>query len=448
MTSTDLYRDHLAALDRWLADSLERAGRRGVSLDGVLFHAGRERTYHADDNAIAFWSTPHFRRWCPIAGPEHIVLARPGGRVQVVRVRPMDFWFDTSMPPASYWESVVDLSEAESFEKAAESLGSLERIAYVGDAPEAAQAVGIDADRIEPAELMAPLDWYRAYKTPWEVALTEVAVRRAASGHLAGLEMFRAGATEREIHWAFLEGSDQIEREVPFNTIVALEEKGAVLHYERKRGPEAAPGRTLLLDAGASFEGYASDLTRTWVGEGADPVFKELVEGVDALEQELVAMVAPGVPYPDIHQAAHRGVAQILQRTGVVKVSADEAMERGLTRHFFPHGVGHHLGIQVHDVGGHQAGPDGGEVAPPAEYPLLRTTRPLEAGHLVTIEPGIYFNPVLLDPVRGSDDASAIDWAVVDCLRPFGGVRIEDDVLCTENGARDLSREHLPGPRE
>ena len=111
-----------------------------------------------------------------------------------------------------------------------------------------------------------------------------------------------------------------------------------------------------------------------------------------------------------------------------------------------PHGVGHHIGLQVHDVGGQQAGPKGGKVPPDQEIPYLRTTRVLEPGHVVTIEPGLYFIPILLDPLRAGDEGQAVDWELVDRLIPCGGIRIEDNVVCTADGPRDLSRGHLPGP--
>ena len=226
---------------------------------------------------------------------------------------------------------------------------------------------------------------------------------------------------------------------MPYGTIVAFDAKAAILHYQNKRGTEAAPGRTLLLDAGAAHEGYAADVTRTWTRGDVHPAFLELLRGVDAMERDLVAMVTPGRPYLEIHVEAHRGVARLLAAAGVVETSAEEALERG-------HGVGHHLGLQVHDVGGHQAGPDGGTVPPPAEYPFLRNTRILEPGHLVTIEPGIYFIPTLLDPLRAGDDAAAVDWDLVDELLPLGGVRIEDNVVCTEGEPRDLTRDLVEGP--
>ncbi len=447
MSRQQTYRQHLETLDRYLTEAIASAGRNGTEIRGVLFHAGRARIYHADDRPVPFWTGAHCRRFVPaLAGPEHAVLALPGRKLRVVRVRPRDYWYDTSPPPVSYWEDEVELEEAATFEEAVKHLGALPRIAYVGDSPAAAAEAGISEDLVEPEALMKPLDWYRATKTDFEIVRISVAAESAAAGHLAARQAFDDGASELEIHWAYLRGSGQLEQENPYDSIIALDDKAAILHYQNKRGPEAAPGRTFLIDAGAASEGYAADLTRTWVRPEVDPVFQALLQGVDAIEQDLVAQVTAGRPYLEIHVEAHRRTAELLAATGVVTCGAEEAFDRGVTRTFLPHGVGHHLGLQVHDVGGHQAGPEGGKVPPPDEYPFLRNTRILEPGHVVTIEPGIYFIPMLLEPLRQSDEASLVDWPLVERLTPLGGVRIEDNVVCTADGPVDLSRELLAGP--
>jgi len=454
MSDLDLYRAHLATLDRILGDTLDRAGAKGLATEGVVLHAGRLATYHADDHLIHFQPTPHFRRWVPLDGPEHVVLARPGRTPRVVRVRPRDYWYDTSPPPRAYWEDAVELDEVETFDQVAaalgDALGDPGRLVYLGPAPEAAAKMGIPEDRIEPDAVVLPLDWHRATKTPWEASRLREAARRAADGHRAARDAFLAGGSEREVHWAYLRGSGHIELELPFEMITALDGKAAILHYQHKRGAEAAPGKVMLCDSGAAFEGYASDITRTWTRretEGLDDLFVDLLHGMDRLERRLVEGVRPGRPYLDLHVEAHRLLARLMAETGLIVSSPEEAFERGVTRTFLPHGLGHHLGIQVHDVGGHQAGPEGGSIPPPEEYPALRNTRILEPGHVVTIEPGLYFIEMLLEPLRASDEGKLVDWGVVDRLADHGGIRIEDDVLCTEGEGEDLTRPFLDGPR-
>ncbi len=447
MTDSTLYRRHLDVLDRYLADALARAGRGGLALDGVLFHAGRMGYYHRDDQPFAFRPAPHFVRYVPLAGPEHCVLAQPGQRPRVIRVAPRDFWEELAPPPASYWQSEVDLVEVPSFDAVKGALGvETGRLAYVGNSAEAAGALGIDADRVEPAALLAPLDWYRAYKTDHEIALMTVAARRAADGHRVARKAFESGANELEIHWAYLQATGHVEKDVPFETIVSFDEKTATLHYNGKRTEIPTRRHTFMLDAGAVYDGYASDITRTWVARDADPVFRALLDGVDAFQRDLVALCTAGRPFLDVHVEAHRRTARLLAETKIVR-DAEAAFEQGVTRTFLPHGLGHHLGIQVHDIGGRQQGPDGGSVPPPPEYPFLRNTRTLEPGHVVTVEPGLYFIPMLLDQLKAGPAGALLDWALVARLTPLGGIRIEDDVLVTGSGPRDLTRGLIQGPR-
>ena len=155
-------------------------------------------------------------------------------------------------------------------------------------------------------------------------------------------------------------------------------------------------------------------------------------------------MVQPGHSYVDIHLAAHRKIGAVLIEHGVLKCSIDAAIEKGYTSAFFPHGVGHHLGIQVHDIGGHQKAREGGVLPPPAAHPYLRNTRVMETGQVFTIEPGIYFVQMLLEPFRGNSSAADFNWPLIDALAPLGGIRVEDNVVVTEKGHRNLTREHLP----
>ena len=211
MIDTDLYREHLAVLDRHLTYSLERAAVAGLKLDGVLFHSGRLAEYHADDQMIPFRPTPHFLRWVPENGPESIVLARPGRKPLVIRVRPKDYWYDMSPPDRSFWEEAVDLKEAVSFEDGLKLIGGLENIAWVGSCREAAEAAGVAADLYEPEKLIAPLDWHRGYKSEYEIQQIRRASELSAAGHKAAREKFLAGGYEREIHWAYLAGADHLE---------------------------------------------------------------------------------------------------------------------------------------------------------------------------------------------------------------------------------------------
>jgi len=138
---------------------------------------------------------------------------------------------------------------------------------------------------------------------------------------------------------------------------------------------------------------------------------------------------------------AHRILGDVMQEIGLTNVSGEEALEQGITSVFFPHGIGHLLGLQVHDVGGVMSDVKGEERQRPPGHPYLRLTRMLEPGVVVTVEPGIYFIDSLLTAARNQGKHTLINWDVVDELRPYGGVRIEDNVVTTASGPENMTRD-------
>src|SRR5690606_38562500 len=166
-------------------------------------------------------------------------------------------------------------------------------------------------------------------------------------------------ASEYEIHLAYCAATGHTELELPYDNIVAVNAHGAVLHYQgRDREPVPRDERhSLLIDAGACCAGYACDITRTF--SYRDDGFAELVAAMDDLQQRLCQEVRAGLDYPTLHLAAHRELAALLAEEKLVTCSAQAAVDQGITRRFFPHGLGHFLGLQVHDVGGFQADRDG-----------------------------------------------------------------------------------------
>lgn len=439
-----LYAEHLAQIS---ADA--RAALGACDAAGLVIHAGSQRLYHADDQEVPFRQVPHFTRFAPLEGAEHLLLLPREGSPRLIQVVPEDFWHEPPGPPPTWVSDALELEVVATPKIAREraARGALgrdpERWAYVGNDLQTAAALGLPASAVEPAALLQRLDWDRGVKTRYEVASIREACLRAALGHDAVREGVTRGQSEHLLHLAYLEASGQLGRECPYETIIAWDRHAATLHYPHKQRQEPRPGRTLLIDAGATCHGYASDITRTYLRPGSHPVFHEALLGMVQLQNTLVDTVQPGLPYLVLHEAAFRGVTELLCVLGVLKVGAEEAFERRLAFPFFPHGLGHHLGLQVHDVGGKLSGPTGPPSPPPAEFPWLRTTRQLEAGHVVTIEPGLYFIPLLLNGYREGADAAAFDWELIDALIPSGGIRIEDDVLVTPEGVENLSRAFL-----
>ena len=154
-------------------------------------------------------------------------------------------------------------------------------------------------------------------------------------------------------------------------------------------------------------------------------------------------MVRPGVDYKDIHMQAHRNAGEILQKFGVINVDAETAVKERITSTFFPHGVGHYLGLQVHDVGGFSKNAEGETIPKPEGHPFLRLTRVVEKNHVFTIEPGIYFIDTLLADLKKGNAAKHVNWSKVDSFRKFGGVRIEDDLVVNDGGHENLTRDEF-----
>ena len=164
------------------------------------------------------------------------------------------------------------------------------------------------------------------------------------------------------------------------------------------------------------------------------------------MELAIVDKVEAGVDYRDLHIGAHKMLAEVLVDAELATGDPDTLLSTGVTSAFFPHGLGHLLGIQVHDVGGHQENETGNTIDPPSGHPFLRLTRVLEEDMVLTIEPGLYVIDMLLDELRGSAAEQHVNWDAVDWLRPFGGIRIEDDVRVLAGGRENFTRDAFAQP--
>ena len=435
-TPAQTYANHVATL----TSKYEQILAAGQS---VLIHSGTEHHYFGDDRAIVFQAFGHFAHWLPVNRPDHFVLVRAGDKPRYFQVVPQDFWYDQSLqidadlePAIHEAFDVVRLSSIDDVAKQTE----LTVCDYLGPDPSWAAAQGIAQAKTNAPALLAPLDFARAVKAKYEIDQLRLANQQGLVGHAAAAECFLGGGSEFEIHNAFLQACSLLEYETPYTNIVGLDTNAAVLHYQHKSRTRVPNAQLLLIDAGSRINGYGSDITRTTPSQHCHPVMDSLITGIEALELEIVASVKPGVAYPTLHDQAIAGVASLLVEHGIAKVAKSELIERRLAHAFMPHGVGHLLGIQVHDVGGHQRNASGGRIEPPAHSPALRTTRMLSEDMVFTVEPGLYFIPMLLDPLRTGYAREALNWPLIDELIPSGGIRIEDNIRVTATGAENLTR--------
>jgi Xaa-Pro aminopeptidase len=286
--------------------------------------------------------------------------------------------------------------------------------------------------------LRAGLNHVRREKDAVELERMQAAERATRAGFAAITHLLVAGTSEREL---------QIELEAAFlrngadcpayGTIVGSGPNAAVLHFA-PTGRRLVDGELVLIDAGAEYRGYACDVTRTYaVGGRFTPEQAALHTLVHRALDTATASCAPGTEFSDVHRSAALVIAEGLSDFGLLRGAPETLVESSAVRLFFPHGVGHMVGLGVRDASevlpGREPGPG---------MPRLRVDLPLMAGHVVTIEPGIYFVEALLrDDETRARHRETVDWGRVDRLLGFGGIRIENNVLVTDEGFEVLTGE-------
>jgi len=284
----------------------------------------------------------------------------------------------------------------------------------------------------------------RMRKEKIEVDEIEKMIDTAFIMHTTAMKMARPGVVEREIA-GMIEGI-ALSRCGPVSFPVILTINGQTLH-NHYHGNTLVEGRMLVIDAGCENElHYASDITRTVpVGGKFNARQNGIYEIVLNANLSTIKAVRPGIPFLEIHKLAATEIARGLTTLGIMKGNPDEAVAMGAHTLFFPHGLGHPLGLDVHDLEGmgeNYVGYDN-EIKRSREFGLafLRFGRKLQEGFVMTIEPGIYFIPELIDKWKSENKlASFINYDIVESYRDFGGIRIEDNVLVTDNGCRVLGK--------
>ncbi|MBN2430418.1 MAG: aminopeptidase P family protein [Acidobacteria bacterium] len=284
----------------------------------------------------------------------------------------------------------------------------------------------------------------RAVKTAEEIEQIEQALAVAYDMHTTAMRMAKPGVYEREIagqaEGIALAGGGTVS----FPIICTINGQTLHNHYH---GNELREGRLLIMDAGAETEmGYAADITRTTpVGGKFNARQKEIYEIVLKAINTSIEAIKPGIKYRQVHLHAARIVAEGLKSVGLMMGDPAEAVAQGAHALFFPHGLGHMMGLDVHDMenlGENYVGYDA-DTTRSDQFGLayLRLGRELEPGFVLTVEPGIYFIPALIDQWRKEGKCTQfIDYDKVETYKDFGGIRIEDDVLVTNTGQRVLGK--------
>lgn len=357
--------------------------------------------------------------------------------------------FDPSAPPEQRWVSFVPtVTEAERVwegrtQIAGEPLTSLpawlearrgRRLAGLG-----AALTSVTVDAALSATVREAFRHARRPKDELEVATMRRAVTATAGGFAQLHAALSPGVTERalqiELESGFFRHGGQ---RTGYGTIVGSGPNAAVLHFEPSTRI-VQRGEFVLVDAGAEVDRYTADVTRTYVTGEPDPFQRDLYQVVLAAEQRAISRCVVGAEWKEIHLAAALDLTAGLVDLGLLRGLPANLVEREAHTLFFPHGIGHMVGLGVRDTSGLFPG-RGRDRRPSLQ--TLRMDLPLAAGYLVTVEPGLYFIPALLnDPARRTRFATDVNWERAEQCLALGGVRIEDNILVTTAGPENLTEE-------
>lgn len=430
------------------------AGRLGSGV--VLLPATPPSPRNYTDNVFPHRQNAHLLYYTGLSDPGlFVVLDLDEGReVLYGRPRTMDdvVWCG-EMPSLDDLAAVAGLGEARDIEQLADDLAAAAvrdtKLHYlpVYRAAVAAQLAGLvarDADAVgrgsSPALTRAVAE-QRLVKEDREIAEIEEALGVTRQACLTVMAATRAGLLEADISGILQGVALRRGREQSFLPITTV--RGDVLHNESRHLP-LQDGQLLLVDSGAeSAEGYASDITRTIPVAGRySPEQRDLYQVVLAGQLAAIEDARPGRRFVDLHLRCARVMAQGLCDLGLLRGDPDDLVAAGAHALLFPHGLGHAMGLDVHDMEdlGDIVG-YGKDLSRSAQFGLnfLRLARTLRPGHVFTVEPGLYFIPALIEQwAAEGKHAEFVDYDALQRYKGFGGIRIEDDVLVTAGGARVL----------
>ncbi|PCI71628.1 MAG: Xaa-Pro dipeptidase [Gammaproteobacteria bacterium] len=413
------------------------------NVDTLLIPSGVPLSIYLDDMNYPFKSSFLFRTYLPLTEVADSYLVIPKtGMPTLIYYQPIDFWHTPPSDPNDFWSPHFDIKIITQFEQALEFFpDNKDSTLLLGEHTQLTKKLNVITENNN--SLINKIYWQRAYKSDYEIECLKQANRNATFAHKVAEEQFRLGKSELQIHLAYLEASGVLEHQLPYGNIVALNEHASILHYMECSANNVEQHQSFLIDAGVSFNGYHSDITRTYSYKNDE--FADLVVAMNEMQLSCIDSIKNGQDYCDLHIDAHCKIAEIINQFGFVDMSASAMVESGISGAFFPHGLGHLIGLQVHDVGGQFADETGKPNPPPSEHPFLRSTRKMETSMAFTIEPGLYFIESLLKQYRNSGEnsqhSSLFNWDKIESFMPYGGIRIEDDIIIEENGILNLTRD-------
>jgi Xaa-Pro dipeptidase len=439
---------------RGLAERLRAAGAPEGAV--VLLQGGQQPQEYDTDRELHFYQESFFQYLFGVKEPGFLGAVEVGsGRATLFMPRlPESYavWMGHIQPPEHFREhyAVDDVRYADEI---AAVLGGVKPAALLllegvntdsGNSAQPASFDGIGSFPTDRKTLYPHIVECRVRKSAEEMKLLAWVNAVSSAAHVEVMRRCRPGFKEYQAEALFLHEvyAKAGCRFTAYTCICGCGPHSAVLHYGHQGAPNDGvmrDGDLFLNDSGAEYHGYSADITCTYPVNGRfTPEQRDVYQAVLASNQAVQAAMKPGVPWPDMHRLSVRVIAEHLRDMGLVKGSVDELLAAHIPALFMPHGLGHLLGLDVHDVGGY---PEGTSRIDEPGIRSLRCGRKLEAGMFITVEPGIYFIDAVLDPALADVKTRALLVpSRLERFRGFGGVRIEDNVAVTVSGAENFTR--------
>jgi len=285
-------------------------------------------------------------------------------------------------------------------------------------------------------DLFYALDESRLIKDDYEISLLRKAAKITDNCHLAVMSALPIETNETHIHAEFMyHAIRQGSKHTAYDPICCSGPNCGTLHYI-KNDDELDTKQSILIDAGAEWNNYASDVTRCFPISGEwSKEHREIYDAVREMQFKTMELIKPDVEWDELHLLAHKILIKNFLKLGIFHGDELEIFKSGVSTVFFPHGLGHLMGMDTHDVGGHPNYEDSDE-----KLRYLRLRRTLQKGMVLTDEPGIYFSPFLIEAgFKDLNKKKFVNEEVMKKYLPIGGVRIEDDILVTETGYENLT---------
>ncbi|MCY4444310.1 MAG: M24 family metallopeptidase [Proteobacteria bacterium] len=474
----NVFAEHLQTTTRNIYQFLENQG-----IDHLVIGSGKQDYYHRDDVCVPFRTHPLFSYVCPMPGPYHLIhFSLPYTSPHLMYYAPDDFWHLTPKPQGHpLWEMFQgyictditsrfsQLEKQASIETSTSKVASKKRLVFLGpetDVP--------DHYEHNPEDVENYFSWLRSQKSTYEITCLMRATQSALYGHEALQRAFlqetslsHRTPTERDLYYLYQIESQSIASEFAYPPIIAIDEHCATLHYDHySHDPShmaTHKGVNLLVDAGSTCFGYSSDISRTtlkpyasslqtisgkYIAKNAHNTFAEMLTQLKTLQHEIIQLIKPDLPFSHLHEYSLKGVYRILKDAELIKTphSLSEADTITCARTFYPHGIGHMLGLQVHDVYAEDPYQDTKPASTSSIDPsktseqTVKKLRPkLRPYSVFTIEPGIYFIESLIDKLKTTHKHIALNDALITEMTPLGGMRVEDNIFINKDKAVNLT---------